>query len=473
MAVTGGAAAKVGIRYERQWVVLALLDVLDGTAQSVQSEVKGDDRIDFVVVEDHGEVWHEVKHRPSGGHWTIAALDSPEVRVLRACWEKVRAGGRFALDSSTSAQPLAALARGAADDGSWERFEQDTLRATTRQGDFERLRQAWGYPEPEAAYEALKSVVVNHVSEDDLLFRLRTRLAERVEGPPERAMMALEQLVDRSVYEPLTAAHVWKWLAVNGIAPKKHRRLSVTARAAIVAALVLGAAVAIGVQVLEQPTPANPWQRLPVQPLGSGYRQHLDTVTVRASSLSPEVAQVLGKRIAAGKAVTGYTLRNAYPTTVPADTASYCLAAMTTTGGSAMHNGDPVEATACKHGALSQVWIPAQYEASGTTYTWLVNGEYPSMCLNANDSGGGVHQRSKVQLWNCYWPPSANPASFNESWDFGTWLHAMKSGVTSYPLFLGAGNFAVDADDNSLKGGFDPVPVSMISRYKAPWEYWY
>jgi len=465
MAVTGGAAAKAGIRYERQWVVLALLDVLDGTAQSVQPEVKGDDGIDFLAVEDSGQVWHQVKHRPSGGHWTIAALDSPEVRVLRACWDKVQGGGRFALDSSTSAQPLAALVKGAADDGSWERFEQDTLRVTTRRGDFERLRQAWGYPEPKAAYEALKRVVVNHMSEEDLLFRLRTGLAERLEGPPERAMMVLEALVDNSVYQPLTAADAWKWLAANGIEQKKRRRLSITARVAIITALVLGAAVAIGVLILLKPTPANPWQRLPVQPLDNGYRQPLDTVTVPANSLSPKVAQLLGKRIAAGDAVTGYVLRNAYPTTVPADPASYCLTAVIT-GSSAVRNGDPVEATACTPATLSQVWIPAQYEANGTTYTWLVNGEYPSMCLNADNSGGAVHQQSKVQLWNCY-------PSLNESWDFGTWLHAMKSGATSYPLFRGAGNFSVDADDNSLTAGFDAAPVSMINHYKVAWEYWY
>lgn len=467
MAVTGGAAAKAGIRYERQWAVLALLDVLEGTAQSVQSEVKGDDRIDFVVVDERGEVWHQVKHRPSGGHWTIAALDSPEVRVLPACWEKVLAGGRFALDSSTSAQPLAALAKGAADDGSWERFEQDTLRGTTRQGDFKRLCQAWGYPEPEAAYDALKSVVVNHVSEDDLLFRLRTRLAERVEGPPERAMMALEQLVDRSVYQPLTSADVWKWLAANGIARKKRRRLSTTARAAIVAALLLGAAVAIGVQVVQQPTQANPWQRLHVQPPDSGYRQPLDTVAVAANSLSPKVAQLLGKRIAAGDAVTGYTLRNAYATGVP-----FCLTAMTT-GPDAGLRRDPVEATACSPGALSQVWIPAQYEANSSTYTWLVNGEYPSMCLNADNSRGGVHQGSKVQLWDCYPPGGTNPARFNEFWDFGTWLRVMRSGGTSCPLFLGGGNFSVDADHTSLKDALGAAPVSMINYYGVLWEYWY
>jgi hypothetical protein len=471
MTVTGGSAAKAGIRYERQWVVLALLDVLDGKAQSVQPEIKGDDGIDFLVAEGGVQVWHQAKRRPSVGQWTIAALDSPRVRVLATGWEKVRAGGRFALDTSTSAQPLAALANGAVAATSWEEFERDTLGAAKRRDDFKRLRQAWGYPDQEAAFRALKSVAVNQMSEEDLLFRLRTRLAERVQGPPERAMMTLELLVDRSTFHPLTSADVLEWLAANGIALKKRRRLSTVQRAAIVAALVLGVAAGVGVPALLRPAPADPWQRQPVQPLGNGYRQSLDTVPVPANSLSPEVAQLLGKRISAGKAVTGYTLRNAYATSVPSRD-SLCLTAATS-GQKAGQKGDAVEATACAPGALSQVWIPAQYEASGSTYTWLVNGQYPSMCLNADNSGHGVHQRSKVQLWSCSWPRKANPATYNESWDFGTWLHAMKSGATSYPLFLGAGNFSVDADDKSLQGGFDAAPVSMIDHYTVSWEYWY
>ena len=122
---------------------------------------------------------------------------------------------------------------------------------------------------------------------------------------------------------------------------------------------------------------------------------------------------------------------------------------------------------------------PARYfgrqvrKASGSTYTWLVNGEYPSMCLNADNTGGDVRQGSRVQLWDCYPPQGANPARFNEFWDFDTWLHAMKSGATSYPLFLGAGNFSVDADDRSLKGGSDTASASMIDHYSVPWEYWY
>jgi hypothetical protein len=230
--------------------------------------------------------------------------------------------------------------------------------------------------------------------------------------------------------------------------------------------------MAIAVPILLKPTPANPWQRLPVQPISNGYPQQLDTVTVPASSLSPQVKQVLSKQIAAGNTVTGYILRNAYSTTLPAATASYCLTA--TTKGSAVANGDPVEAITCQPGALSQVWIPAQYEASGTTHSWLVNAEYPSMCLNADNRGGGVHQRSKVQLWKCGWPrQGVDPARYNEYWDFRAWLTALKSGANSYPLFLGSGNFSVDADDHALGDGLGTATVSMINHYTVAWEYWY
>jgi hypothetical protein len=200
----------------------------------------------------------------------------------------------------------------------------------------------------------------------------------------------------------------------------------------------------------------------------------LDTTVVPAKSLSPEVAQSLGKRI------TGYTLRNAYPISVSSEI-SLCLAAATT-GPQAGQDGDGVEVAACKHGALSQVWIPVQYEASGptytwdeasgATYTWLVNAEYPSMCLNADESGG-VHQATRVDLWKCYWPLGGDSGGFNDLWDFGTWLHAMKSGATSYPLFLGGSNLSMDADDNSLADGLLIAPVSVIDHYTVSWEYWY
>jgi hypothetical protein len=473
MALAGGAASKAGNRYERHWIILKLIEVLEGKAQSVQPEVPGPDGdgTDMLVIEDGQEVWHQVKNQPGSDAWTITRL--AHAGVLTTCLAKIKAGGRFVLDSGTGAQQLADLANGAARCESWPEFNTAYLATSQdRQAWFGKLCDAWDNTAPEAAYQALRQVTVNAIAEEALRDLVMARLTALVDGRPENAVVVLQDLVDSSTHRRLTASDIWACLASSGIRQRRTHVLTPRRWAALAASVAVIVAAAIVVPILLKPAPANPWQRLPVQPLGNGYPQQPDTVTVPASSLSRDVAQLLRKRIAAGTAITGYRLRNAYPTTIPGSTASYCLTAKTT-GSKAGIDGDPVEATTCTPGALSQVWIPAQYEASGTTYTWLVNGQYPSMCLNANSSGGGVHQRSGVQLWQCYWRHGASPTSFVESWDFGTWLHAIKSGAKSCPLFPGSGNFSVDADDHSLQNGFDTVSVSMINHYTVPWEYWY
>jgi hypothetical protein len=472
MTLAGGAASKAGNRYERHWIILKVIDVLEEKAQSVQPEVPGPegDGTDMLVIEGAEEIWHQVKHQPGSDAWTITRL--AREGVLATCLAKIQAGGRFVLDSSTGAQQLADLANGAAGSESWPAFESAYLGTSqVRRVCFGKLCDAWGNLPPEAAYEALKRVTVNDVTEEALKDLVLARLTALVDGEPEKAVVVLQHLVDSSTHRRLTAPVIWAGLAASGIGRRKTHMLKPGQWAALAAGVLVIVAAVIVVPILLKPAPPDPWQRLPVQAIADGYRQPLETTAVPANSLSPQVAQVLRRRIDAGGAVTGYTLRNAYPTTVPGSTASYCLTAVTT-GRKAGANGDPVDATTCQAGDLSQVWIPAQYEASRTTYSWLVNAEYPSMCLNANNSGGGVHQRSGLQLWECY-PPRANPGRFNEFWDFGTWLQAMQSGAKSYPLFLGSGNFSVDADDRSLGNGLDTVSVSMIDHYTVAWEYWY
>lgn len=241
--------------------------------------------------------------------------------------------------------------------------------------------------------------------------------------------------------------------------------------AAITAVVLTAAAVAaiiaaVGVWTLRT-APPSPWTRQAVQLLGSGSPHRLAAIAIPAASLQPELAHWLGGRLAADRGVTGYELRSAYPASV-----QLCLAAVTSSP-TAGQDGGGVQASACTASAPSEIWIPVQYEVSGTSYTWLVNDQYQSMCLNADNRGGGVHQESRVQLWNCYLPRRDDFTRFCESWDFGTWLRALQSGATSYPLFLGAGNYSLDADDKSLQDGLPAAPLSVIDHYTVSWEYWY
>jgi len=254
----------------------------------------------------------------------------------------------------------------------------------------------------------------------------------------------------------------WSWIGRRRIDP-------VFIGAVLAAAMLLVAAATLGIITLvsPRPAPASPWTRQAVKPLPNGLRQPLAAVTIPAATLQPRLAQWLSARITAGRDVTGYELRSAYPAATP-----LCLAAVAV-GPDAGQKGGGVDATACTPSARSQIWIPAQYEDSGSRYTWLVNDQYQDMCLNADNRGGGVHQGSRVQLWDCYLPKRGDYTRFAESWDFSTWLHARQSGATSYPLFVGVGNYSLDADRKSLQGGLPAVSLSVINHYRVPWEYWY
>src|SRR5580692_3966812 len=85
MTLAGGAASKAGNRYERRWIILKLIDVLEEKAQSVQPEVPGPqgDGTDMLVIEGTELVWHQVKHQPGSDAWTITRL--ARVGVLATC----------------------------------------------------------------------------------------------------------------------------------------------------------------------------------------------------------------------------------------------------------------------------------------------------------------------------------------------------------------------------------------------------
>jgi hypothetical protein len=153
-----------------------------------------------------------------------------------------------------------------------------------------------------------------------------------------------------------------------------------------------------------------------------------------------------------GEGVTGYEFRNGGDT-------GLCLGAVTT-GPDAGQNHDPVRVWNCTQ-AANEIWIPEQWELDGSRFTRLVNLEYQSKCLNADNIGGLAPSRN-VQLWNCY------PAG-NEEWDFGDWYSGLKSGASSYPIFVKFGNLCLDADKFDLRDG---TTVHIWNQYPTASQFW-
>jgi hypothetical protein len=123
----------------------------------------------------------------------------------------------------------------------------------------------------------------------------------------------------------------------------------------------------------------------------------------------------------------------------------YCLDA-NDVGSTAGTNGDKVQLWTCSH-ANNQYWYLGSEDADGS-YT-VVNDEYTSKCLNANDTGGLADGRH-VQLWSC------SVDTLNEYWDAATWESCTGyPGADACPLFLdvNAYEFLLDATAQDIGNG--------------------
>jgi hypothetical protein len=227
-----------------------------------------------------------------------------------------------------------------------------------------------------------------------------------------------------------------------------------------VAALSAAAAVVLVFTISGSGAPPKPaTQAKPAsgaQPVAKGTFPGLavESVRIPVRSLSPALAaQFRQGRTLHSLTVTGFEFRNR-------GVAGLCLTAVNT-GAKAGKNHDPVLVDTCAR-TPNQIWIPLQWEVNGFWFTHLVNDQYQSMCLNADNRGGGMRVGGIVQLWDCY------PAG-NEAWDFGDWHTAVSAGGRSYPLFARSGRLTLDADKYDLRDG---TPVRVWTQYAAANQFW-
>jgi len=209
-----------------------------------------------------------------------------------------------------------------------------------------------------------------------------------------------------------------------------------------------------------------------IQALNGYPSMQLQPVRIPGKSLKGPLAQTLGVSGTTNVGtITGYEFRNAWNKSAPV-----CLGALTA-GADAGQNHDPVQALNCSNQAHNEIWIPAQWEQDGGRFTWLVNYQYPSMCLNTNETLG---QGGAAQLWDCYhYTNGSSGLAINEAWDFRDWYTNMKSGINPSPIFLGSSHFCLDTDrfnanprkNNNLPDGTNVTLWNCLSG--APNQYWY
>ncbi|TDC59077.1 hypothetical protein E1258_19210 [Micromonospora sp. KC207] len=129
----GGEADKLGNHYEGAWIVLHILEVLAGTAESVTVEELGEigKGAEFTLRRRTTSEVHQVKRqRGSANYWKLGDLHAKG--VLKAAGSHVAAGRQFHFVSTIPAQELQDLAERARHSPDVQTFVDD-LRSEAKQ----------------------------------------------------------------------------------------------------------------------------------------------------------------------------------------------------------------------------------------------------------------------------------------------------------------------------------------------------
>lgn len=207
-SLSGGAADKLGNRYEALWGIRALLEVLSGEADSIRIEPPGDDKAEFYVVRNgNHEYWQAKRQIISQQTWTLAVLKSEG--ILDFYLEQVKAGRICHFVSTSDAPELRTLADQARHLTDFEEFKRHFLESGEKhQKAFNDLCSGWKNIEARDVHQLLQRVWVRVHDEiscrEDLHQGLRLRFA-----PKDITVFAVFQtLYLDSIRKTLTAKNI-------------------------------------------------------------------------------------------------------------------------------------------------------------------------------------------------------------------------------------------------------------------------
>ena len=166
MTLPGGAAAKIGNRYETWWTLSEFVRMLRGDTEAIHLEVPGIDKAEFVVTTGARRELHQAKRSHPSGKWSLATLRADG--LLQAIGRQLADNTeRFVFASGSDARELSDLCDAARHAESEDEFERDFLAAKDRKANFEKLLNCWACDLP-TTVERLRRIEVHSIDEREL-----------------------------------------------------------------------------------------------------------------------------------------------------------------------------------------------------------------------------------------------------------------------------------------------------------------
>jgi hypothetical protein len=223
MSYPGGIAAKHGDRYETEWTVHCVLEILRSHADSIELEPIGSEGvgIEFVIQRGEDREYHQVKRRNTGsGHWTLTALHVEG--VIAAFARKLDEGAHVRFVSEQDADQLRVLAERAHDSKDLDDFLA-RLGGQTWKQHFLTLAAHMALDESRT-FQALRRLQVTVIDEEKLRDLNEAWAEPLIDDQPAGAVAALADLVRASVPGELSAETIWNGLAAKfGRVPRRWR----------------------------------------------------------------------------------------------------------------------------------------------------------------------------------------------------------------------------------------------------------
>lgn len=212
-ALPGGAADKLGGRYEDWWTLLRVADLLQGRASCLRMEPPGAGGIGIEFwVDEPGRRWYEqVKDAPAKGAWTLRRLTTEG--VLPSLSAHLVAGHRVRLVLSTAAPDLTTLADRARATESIEEFREVLTKPQREQLD--QLAQVWDVARP-VAWDWLRRVFVEHHPPEHLRRLVDLTYSTLAQGDPTLVVAELRNWLDDVLHLSITGPLVWQHLIDRG-----------------------------------------------------------------------------------------------------------------------------------------------------------------------------------------------------------------------------------------------------------------
>ena len=202
MTLPGGAADKLGNRYEKWWTLSQLVRMLRGETESLRIEAPGVDKAEFVVTTGQRRELHQAKRDHPNEKWSLAALRNDG--LLEAIGRQLRNNDdRFVFVSASRAGELANLCEAAKNAESMDEFQGKFLDARDRQTNFKRLLADWACDDV-VAHAILRRIEVHTIDESELEQKVRLGLQALFLANPNQVLETLCAIVDDSVHRTIS-----------------------------------------------------------------------------------------------------------------------------------------------------------------------------------------------------------------------------------------------------------------------------